>query len=224
MITVRFVFDSSSLIALSQTCLIDLLAGLREKMKADFLIPAVVEQEVVGRPLHIKRFELNAVRIKKAVDSGVFIVKELRSEQDAQMISGIANNCLFVADRPIQLLQGGEISALALALQENAEAFVIDERTTRMLIEAPQELLQLMQERYSQKISMQKEKVAALRSLFGGLNIIRSVELVALAAEQGLLQQVLPEGKQSLEAALYAVKYNGCAVSSREIDLFLRNV
>ncbi|MDP2973626.1 MAG: hypothetical protein Q8N60_01110 [Candidatus Diapherotrites archaeon] len=219
----RFVFDSSSLIALSQTCLVDLLAGLKEKMNADFLIPSVVEQEVVGRPLHIKRFELNAVRIKKAVDSGVFIVKELQGEQDAQMISGIANNCLFVAGRPIQLLQGGEIAALALALQENAQAFVIDERTTRMLIEAPRELLQLMQERYRQKISMQKERVAEMRSLFGGLNIIRSVELVALAAEQGLLQQVLPAGKQSLEAALYAVKYNGCAVSSMEIDLFLRN-
>ena len=91
----RFVFDSSSLIALSQTCLIELLAGLREKMKADFLIPAMVEQEVVARPLHIKRFELNAVRIKKAVDSGVFIVKELQSEQDMERISGIANNCLF---------------------------------------------------------------------------------------------------------------------------------
>ena len=220
----RFVFDSSSLIALSQSCLIDLLAGLREKMKADFLIPEMVEQEVVGRPLHIKRFELNAVRIKKAVDSGVFIVKELQGEQEAQRISGIANNCLFVAGRPIRLLQGGEIAALALALQENAAAFVIDERTTRMLIEAPRELLQLMQERYRQRISMQKEGVDALRSLFGGLNIIRSVELVALAEQNGLLQQVLPEGKQSLEAALYAVKYNGCAVSSREIDLFLRGI
>ncbi len=220
----RFIFDASSLIALGQTCLLDILAGLKQKTGSEFFIPELVFQEVVSRPLQIKRFELNAVRIKKAIDSNVFSVESLQNQSDFWEIDDIANNCFFIESRPVRLLQGGEIAALALSKQLNAKGFVIDERTTRLLIEAPEKLQQLMQRRRKKNISVRMENVKRMQSGFSYLNIVRSVELIALAFEHGLLEQMLPKSKQSLEAALYAAKYSGCAVSSREIDLFLRSV
>jgi hypothetical protein len=126
-----------------------------------------------------------------------------------------------VHGRPIRLLQRGEIEALAIAKELGAEAFAIDERTTRMLIENPEQLRKIIQARRSIRIDVDNSKQRAFSGMFSGLAIVRSVELIALADEYGLLEEELPKGKQSLEAALFAAKYSGCAVSSREINLFL---
>ncbi|MBN2067641.1 MAG: hypothetical protein JW744_04190 [Candidatus Diapherotrites archaeon] len=218
----QFIFDASSLIALGQTCLLEIAKGIKEKTGSEFFIPETVFEEVVKRPLHIKRFELNAVRIKRAIDSGVFEVKGLQNRHGFDEIQEIANNCFYSKGKPIRLLQGGEIAALALARETGARGFVIDERTTRLLIEAPEKLRQLLQKRRNKEISVDREKAKIISSMFSGLNIVRSVELIALAFEQNILSEILPKGRQSLEAALYAAKYSGCAVSSGEIDFFLR--
>lgn len=220
----RIVFDASCLISVSQTCLIDILGGLKEKTGASFFIPLTVFQEAVQRPIAIKRFELNAIRIKKAIDEGWFKVSEVEDKRLLGQISSIANNCFFIKDRPISLLQRGEIESLALVKQLKAEAFAIDERTTRMLIESPGQLQQIMQARRKIRIEQNRESAARLSEMFQGLEIVRSVELIALAEELGLLQEGLPKGKQSLEAALFAAKYSGCAVSSREIKMFLQGM
>ncbi len=120
-----------------------------------------------------------------------------------------------------QAAEKGEIEALCLIKELGAEAFAIDERTTRMLIENPLELQKILQARRRIKVGVNKENSKQLQEMFQGTVILRSVELVALAFEQGLLSQELPEGKQSLEAALFAAKYSGCAVSAREINVFL---
>ena len=66
-----------------------------------------------------------------------------------------------------------------------------------------------------------QEIAAKLKEMFSDLEIARSVDLVALAFERKLLGKELPQSKQALEAALYAVKYAGCAVSGNEIEHFL---
>ena len=220
----RIVFDSSCLISISQTCLINILGGLKKKTGAEFFIPEAVFEEVVKRPISIKRFELNAVRIKKAIDDGWFEIAHCKDRQLFDQIGGAANNCFFAKGRPIRLLQKGEIEALALVKELEAEAFAIDERTTRMLVESPQQLRRLMQTRRNIRIEADKRNSSLLAEMFKGLTIVRSVELVALASQLGLLQEELPNGEQSLEAALFAAKYSGCAVSSREIKMFLHSL
>ncbi len=217
----KVVFDASTLISISQTCLINILGSLQRKMDAEFIIPKSVYYEAVERPIFIKRFELNAVRIKKAISDGAFKIVSVEDKKLFDEIAEIANNCFFVKDKPIKLLQRGEIEALAIIKEVGAEAIAIDERTTRMLIENPRPLQKVLQSRKRIKIRLDKRNVDLLGVMFNGLSIVRSVELVALANEYGLLQEELPPGPQSLEAALFAAKYSGCAVSSREISIFL---
>jgi hypothetical protein len=52
--------------------------------------------------------------------------------------------------------------------------------------------------------------------MFSKFKILRSSELVYVAIKEGLLE--FPAAKeQSIEAALYALKYKGCAISWEEI-------
>jgi predicted nucleic acid-binding protein len=218
----RVVFDSSSLISVSQSCLVNVLGSLKEKLGAEFIIPEAVYREAVERPISIKRFELNAIRIKKGVEEGWFSVKGVKDEQLMGEIDGLANSCFSVRGRPVRLLQLGEVEALALIKELGADALVIDERTTRMLIENPKQLKKIMEARRRKNVRVEERQAKDFGKMFEGTAIARSIELVALSHEFGLLEQELPKGRQSLEAALFALKYSGCAVSSREINLFLQ--
>jgi len=161
------------------------------------------------------------VRIKKAIDEGWFKVVKARGKGFFREIDEASNNCFFINGKPVRLLQKGEIEALAIIKDEEAEAFAIDERTTRMLIEDPRQLQKILEARKRRKIRAEMRNAKVLGEMFGNLAIVRSVELIALAYELGLLEEELPKGQQSLEAALFAAKYSGCAVSSREINMFL---
>jgi predicted nucleic acid-binding protein len=220
----KMVFDASTLISVSQTCLVKILGGLKRKMGADFIVPESVFYEAVQRPIEIRRFELNAIRIKKVIEENGFSVMQARDKSVVEAIESSANSCFLVKGRPIRLLQRGEIEALAIARETGAEALAIDERTTRMLIENPEQLRRIIQERRNIGIGIDGKKQKAFSSMFSGLTIVRSVELIALADEYGLLEEELPRGKQSLEAALFAAKYSGCAVSGKEITMFLHGL
>jgi hypothetical protein len=63
----KILFDSSSLISISETCLSKCLGELQKKMNADFLISPSVYNEIVAKPLGIKRFSLSAVRLSELV-------------------------------------------------------------------------------------------------------------------------------------------------------------
>jgi len=218
----RVVFDSSAIISISQTCLINVIGGLRERMNAEFYIPKAVFDEAVKRPISIKRFELNAIRIKRAIQMGWFRVAGVSNKRLFDEIGEAANNCFFAKGRAIRLLQLGEIEGLALIKELGAKAFAIDERTTRMLVEDPKGLQGILQARRHVDIKVDSKKASVLGSLFIDLTFVRSVELLALSSELGLLDEELPKGRQSLEAALFAAKYSGCAVSGKEIKAFMR--
>jgi len=217
----KIVFDTSAIISVSQSCLIKIFGGLKEKIGAEFLVPEAVYHEAVLRPISIKRFELNAVRIKKAIDDKWFEIAKVEGDGLYNEIDELANNCFFIKHKPVRLLQKGEVEALCLIKKIGAEAFAIDERTTRMLVESPREMEKILEARRKRNVDVKMENVSALQEMFKDLTIVRSVELISLAFEYGLLDEELPKGKQSLEAALFAAKYSGCAVSAREINMFL---
>jgi predicted nucleic acid-binding protein len=119
------------------------------------------------------------------------------------------------------LIQDGESETLALLRQLNAKILVIDERNTRMLVEDIKGLQSYIEMKIGRIIPDEK-KIRQLQELLAGIRICRSTELIALAFEQGFLGEELEQNRESLEAALYAVKFSGCAVSDREIQEFLR--
>ncbi len=219
------VVDSSSLISLSSSCLIKVLEKFSQENKLNFFISKKVEMESVETPLGIKRFELNAVRISKAIDEKWVEIVEPNSfiEKESKRIESIANHCFFVKNNPITLIHAGESESLALAKQLNAKAILIDERTTRLLVENPKNLADHMQERIGEKISMNNLEIEKFRHEFSDILFFRSSELVCLAFEKKLLESELSQDEKSLEAALYALKYGGCALSFNEIEEFLQS-
>jgi predicted nucleic acid-binding protein len=204
----------------------NIMRGLQGSINSDFVISRGVFDEIVERPMQIRRFEMNASRIDKAVHDGWIKVRELSSSSMAKVpqIMGLANSSFFIEGKPLRLIHNGEAETLALVLELGAAAMIIDERTTRSLIETPEALKSLMESRYETKITADWGRLGEFRQMFKGLNIARSVELIALANEHGLLEQELYGGKKALEAALFAAKYSGCAVSTNEIEEFVKSV
>ncbi len=219
----KLVIDSSSIISISDKCLLKLLKKLAGRKFRFFLTESVYRESVVN-PLKIKRFKLNAIRIKDAVEEGCLTV--VKKDQELEMLTKelveITNCISFSKKECLRLIHSGEAETLALAKKLNATTLVIDERTTRMLVENPIRLNSYLQAKYKKKLSIDRNKLDKFRKFVGELKIIRSVELVVLAYELQFFEPELEGTKQALEAAMYAVKYAGCAVSSEEIAEYLR--
>jgi len=222
----QIVVDSSSLITLSGNCFIKLLKHLTEQEKISFLMPESVYYESVQKPIKIKRFELNAVRIRDIVEEGY--LKLIRTtpniKKTMEELSTVSANIYNVKGKNFRLIDLGEAETLALMKEINSELLLIDERTTRMLIEEPQNVLEFLQRRHRCNVEFDNDSIQKFSNLFGKIKIIRSTELIALSYENGCFAKEMHRTKQALEAALYAAKFAGCAVSFEEIKSFLKNV
>jgi hypothetical protein len=126
-------------------------------------------------------------------------------------------NTMFRSDNEfIRLVHMGEASCLGLYNKLNAEkeAIVIDERTTRMLCESPENLRELLETKLHRRITSKKENYDYFRKF----QIIRTSELTLMAYKLGIIK--LPGTKQEVvEAILYAAKFKGCSISDKEIDI-----
>ena len=219
----KIVLDSSTIITISDNCMIKILKALSEREGISFLIPESVYRESVETPLRIRRFELNAIRIRDAVLEGYLTLVKSGPEVRSRL-QGLQENAdrLCTADgQRMRLLHIGEMETLALAKEINADALGIDERTTRMLVEEPENMLAFLRKRHSGKILMDHGAVEEFRRVYGNTKIFRSTEIIALAYEDGSFEGELSSTKQSLEAALFAAKYAGCAVSTDEIKSYM---
>ena len=109
----------------------------------------------------------------------------------------------------------GEASSLALGKILNERkiknVIVIDERTTRILVEKPENLKKFLEKKLHVKIRLIRENL----KLFKDFRIIRSAELVYVAYKKGLIK--LKDGNV-LSNLLYAVKFKGAAISGDEIE------
>ena len=221
----KIVFDSSSLITMSQTCISKFLTDLKQKTSAEFFISPIVFKEIVSNPMGIKRFELNAVRLKELIEKKVIVVMELdrNAKELSSKIDLLANSTFCVKNKPVKIMHAGEIETLALVNQLQADFLAVDERTTRMLMENPFSLKTAMEGKYNSKVIENKQNILEMKNLFFQCSVIRSTELIALAFEMDALAGELEKTKQGLEAALYAAKFSGCSVSISEIQEFVKN-
>ncbi len=219
----QIIFDSSTIISISEKCFTHLLRGLGSEGHATFVIPQSVYEETVERPMQIKRFEIGALRIQQAVHEGWLKVVPTNAETRALTLKIVDSaNRLFYADRkPLTIVQRGEAETLALCKNRRASMVAIDERTTRMLIEDPWRLQNYVAYKHQQEIKLNEPGLKEFIKLVSDIRVVRSVELIALAYERGYFEGTLPDSPQALEAALYALKFAGCAVSGAEIESFL---
>ncbi len=221
----KAVIDTGTMITLSSTCLMNVFKTFVQHNKIELMVSSAVAEESVWKPITNKRFALNAARIKHAFNEK--IVNVVESTAEVRRIEGeilaLANSCFSTKFGPVKIIQQGEAEALALAKIYGAKALFIDERTTRSLIENPSRLKQIIETRQHTTIDADKGKINSFRKMFPDIKIFRSVDVIACAYEQNLFDHELDHGKIELEAALYAAKYAGCAVSENEIYDYLNN-
>lgn len=184
-----------------------------------------VYQEVVDRPSHIPRFELGALKIKDLIDRGVIKfagdlgIAEQEIESETHRLLSIINSCVRTENRSIEIVSPAEISCLAvsriLSKKRIENIIAIDERTTRVLFEKPENLAQLMSSKLHRRIHIDTRQTENL----GNFRFIRSSELVYVAYKKGFLNF---NDKKALEALLYATKFKGCSISWDEIEQLKR--
>lgn len=214
------IFDASTLITFAMNGLLPEFKELRKVFKGKFIITKEVKKEAIDRPLTIKRFELEALKLTQLLDEKILEMPSSLGIKDQEISNrtndflGIANSTFTGRGKSVHLIDLGETSCLALSkiLDEKKieNVMAIDERTTRMLCEKPENLERLLQKKLRTKITAKRENY----KIFKDFRIIRSSELVYIAHKKGLVR--LKNGKV-LDALLYAVKFKGCSISEDEI-------
>ena len=215
------IFDSGTLINLSMNGLLYLLKELKKTFQGKFIITRQVKKEVVDRPSNVKRFELGALRIQALIDSKVLEfpsslnISDSDVEKRTKTLMDKANHLMKAKNQWIKIVSDAEMSCLAISsicTEKKIESLIsIDERTTRILAEKPQDLEKIISRKLHQKVNLKGEGIKAFKEF----RFIRSTELVYVAFKKNLLRV---KGKKALDAVLYATRFKGSSVSFEEIE------
>ncbi len=212
------VADSSAIISLAINCMSSALGELN----ASIVVTPSVYNEVITQPLTTKRFALEAMRIGKLFDKKIISVKEVDRKAANEILDAV-NSVFEVRGRPLNIIHRGEADAVTLARDVKADALLIDERTTRLLIEDIQEVKNTLSFRTGKKIEVNRKKFDELGRMLPQIPVIRSAEIAAIAYEKGVLDKQLEAGRGNpLDAALCALKFSGCSISWEEIEEYTR--
>jgi hypothetical protein len=215
------IFDAGGLISLSMNGLLDELQKLKKIFNGDFLITKQVKNEVIDNPIKIKYFEFEALKVQQLLEEGIlkmadsYGIKISLIDSKTEEVMNIANGLFMNSNNKVNIMQLGEASCLALSkiLREKGidNVIVLDERTTRMLVEKPENLKDLLERKLHTKMVLVKKDF----NYFEGFKIIRSAELMYVAWKKNLID--VKRG-DVLGALLYALKSKGCSISEEEIN------
>ena len=214
------IFDASTIISIVMNGMLPEFRSLRQKFQGKFLITSEVKREVIDKPINIKRFEFESLKIQELLNDDVL---EMPSSLgiDNKEISEItmdflncANKTFYSSKKNINIIHLGEASCLSLSRilsrMKIKNILAIDERTTRLLIEKPHNLKKILGKKLHTKINV---KAKNLR-MFKDFKVIRSPELIYVIWKKNLTRL---KGRRVLDAMLYAVKFKGAAISGEEI-------
>lgn len=221
------VFDTGPIISLTMNNLLWLLDALKEASKARFYITEHVKRELVDFPLNMtKRYKFEALQVLHYIENGTLeVVSNEEVNKDTFKLLSLANSCYNAFGQDMKLVHEAEMSAISLHLQKKADAFVVDERTTRLLVENPNKLRHILSHNLHSKIIENKNSLKEFQKITKDVKIIRSAELVTIAYEKGFLDKYIvnTQPKETLlESVLWGIKMNGCAVSKKEIEQIIR--
>ena len=224
------IFDTGPIINLTLNNLLWVLGEMNKRFKGDFCVTQGVKKELIDKPLDSKKFSFEALQLIRAVRKKyIKVVKDEGLHEKSLHLMRLANSIYYSHNHAMQILQYAEIESLVAAIKYKADAMVVDERTMRIIIEKPEVLDKLLRRRFHTNIKIDRDVLKQFHDAVGDLRLIRSVELVTVAYELGLLDLYIPSemanGKRRLlNSLLWAFKLNGCAITRREIDEILRYV
>jgi len=216
------IFDAGPLINFSMNGLLDSLERLKADFNGEFLITKEVKAEIIDHPKTVKRFELGAIRLEELYNRGVFKLAKLNAEEVDELrrlrdnYMQQSNSMFKTKNKPVHLLDKGECAVLALSTIMKRKSgedipIVIDERTTRIIIENPGNLKKLMEKKLHTKIKANTKAY----DLFKGFKIIRSTELAYIIHKKDLFKLKHPK---AFEAIVYGLKFKGTSISEKEVQ------
>ncbi len=216
--------DSSVLISLMDSCFGDMFSLIEKKTGVYFYITPGVKLEIVSHPLSIqmKAYELSALRMKALIDKNVLEEINADTEELTKKLMQIGNNIFYARGKPIHLIDLGETDIIATASLLNIKTLLIDERTTRMLIEAPFQLKAHLEDELRTSVYVNQENFREFQKFVEDMHVIRSVELLGIAYKLGYFESFGKDKKKAIEAALYKAKYSGSAVRFDEIEAYVK--
>ena len=214
------IFDAGPIISLTMNGLLPILEKLKNVFDGEFILTPSVKSEIIDRPMKIKKYKLEAIQIKNLLDKGIFklsseVISDNRLDAEIKKILKITNGVLKTSQtgEKIKIIHEGEAACLAFSNLCGVEnVIVIDERTTRLLTEAPHNLEKLME----RKLHIELDSNIALLNNLKRYKFIRSAELLYIAYKKDLFE--VKKDKQLLDALLYGVKFKGSSISSGEIE------
>ncbi len=216
------VFDTSSIISIVTNDLMWVMKSLKERFNGEFYVPQAVKFELVDKPMKSKMFKLEAIMISKSINDGDLVVYNSLNVDDLLIH---ANTIYSARGKPIHILDRAEVEALALVLRLQADAYVVDERTIRLLIEDPVALKNILEKKLHTRVEMNKKLVKEFSDIIKGVKVLRSVELLTIAYEKGLLNKYVTSSnteKDLLDALLWGLRLRGCSISTDEIDSIIK--
>ncbi len=213
------IFDSSTLISFAMNGLYEEIRKLKGIFQGKFLITQEVKKEVIDVPIKINRFKFEALKIKSLLEDKTLEMPSSLKISDGDIskktleVLNIINSAFRGDHKNIHLIDSGEASCLVLSkiLADKGidNVIAVDERTTRMAVEKPENLRIFLEKKLHTQIKADIEKIKR----FGEFKLIRSTELGYILCKKGLLK--LKNGV--IESLLYALKFKGASISDDEI-------
>jgi len=219
------VFDSGPIITFALNSLLPMMKFLQEEYKGIFYIPNDVEKEIIAQPSKSKKFGFESYMVRGLLKDNIVEVFDTKIyRQETEIITTLANGIYSINGRDLYILNAGELDALVLAKNINADAVVVDERTTRVILENPYRLVKYLEKKFHGKVEINKDKLKEFEKHFSTLKIIRSVELALVAFDKGYFDTMAAyENKiDFVSSLLWALKLHGSAVSEREIAALIK--
>ncbi len=223
------VFDAGPVITSAINGLLYSLPEIKKLFNADFLIPQAVHYELIEKPMSTKKHKLEAYHVIKLINNNTLhtVDKKYLHAQTIEYLN-LINTTFHAYGNPIKIIHEGEMQALTLLKALGGRTLVVDERTTRYLLETPERVVQRFERRLHTKVTVDKEKLKQFQEAFKDIQPIRSVELYTVALTHGVFADLLigmpirNNEKQFYEGLLWGLKLAGCGVSNREISALIR--
>ena len=221
------IFDAGPIISLATNNLLWILEPLKKEFNGKFYITNAVKRELVDKPLETRKFKFEAIQIEKILEEGILEVVDsdfIISKTPALLAT--ANQIFKAYNNYMSIVHFAEMSVIAAAVELKASAIAIDEKITRSLIENPKVALDIIKQTLHTSVSINENNLKEFENTVKDIKAIRSIELVTVAYEHGILDNYItkiPDARKNLlESVLWGVKLNGCAVSKDEIEQIMK--
>jgi|GEM_PF-2236912 len=213
------IFDSSALISIGNNGLAEIFEEFKKRNpNVNLYITEAVHNETIDIQDKVARYGWIGIQYEYLIQKGIFKLIKQNEMPKNGAIEELCNSTFFTKHGKLELLQKGELESVVFAKEKNC-VLVIDEIVTRWLIESPLKLHELMESRYKEKVSFDKNKLNKITSLLKNVTVIRSVDFIAFAIKQGYFSKY--ENLDYKKSLLYSIKYSGCATTYEEIDNYL---